>query len=481
MRKSIISWCLLFLLLSIITSAVILIFGKTNTLEFEFLENANPQISFENESGEIEVLEERTENNKYIIKIKSKKPGKVFFTFTNGNYEKNDMLYIHKSMIITRNTYFGNSNGAIIIPISLSIILIYTLYLLIKRYNYCIKDNLYQYTNIAYLGIILFMLFCTIDNFFSIINYNGLFDTINRIISSISEISMVLFPIALITFILVTISNINLIIKEGRSLRNLFGVFLGIFLCILTVLPDLLYSYLLKTQVIDIFNQNSIGPYLFSFFESFIYLTITYLECVLVGTIIIAIKSVKKKVEFNKDYMIILGCQIKKDGSLTPLLKGRVDRAIDFRNEQFEATRKDLIFIPSGGKGEDEIISEAEAIKKYLVEQGIKEENILKEDKSTNTFENINFSNKLIKDKDAKIAFSTTNYHILRAGLIATEQGLKLEGIGSKTKAYFWINAFIREFIGTLYAERKKHIIAFILILIFLSIMISITYFTNNI
>ena len=95
-------------------------------------------------------------------------------------------------------------------------------------------------------------------------------------------------------------------------------------------------------------------------------------------------------------------------------------------------------------------------MKNYLLEQGIEEKNILVENKSKNTYENIKLSYKLINNKKANIGFSTTNYHVLRAGLIATEQGLKLEGIGSKTKTYFWINAFIREFIGTLYSEKKE-------------------------
>ena len=315
----------------------------------------------------------------------------------------------------------------------------------------------------------------------SIFNYQGLFETINKIINSMSFISYILFPIAVITFILVTISNINLIRREGKSLKNLLGLFLGIFICLSTLLPEFIYGLLMKSQIINIYNLNSAGPYLYDFVESLIYLTIAYLECILIGTIIIAIKSVKKTPSYNKDYMIILGCQIKKDGSLTPLLKGRVDRALAFRNEQLKTTKKDLIFIPSGGKGADEIISESAAMKKYLLEKGIKEKNILVEDKSTTTYENIKFSKKLIKDNNANIAFSTTNYHVLRAGLIATMQGLKLEGVGSSTKSYFWINAFIREFIGTLYSERKKHIIAFGLITITLVTMIAITYLANNI
>ena len=46
---------------------------------------------------------------------------------------------------------------------------------------------------------------------------------------------------------------------------------------------------------------------------------------------------------------------------------------------------------------------------------------------------------------------------MIRAGSIAYEQGIFMEGIGAKTKAYFWINAFIREFIATLVSEKKKH------------------------
>lgn len=167
--------------------------------------------------------------------------------------------------------------------------------------------------------------------------------------------------------------------------------------------------------------------------------------------------------------------------SLSPLLKSRADKAIEFRNLQKEKNNKDLIFIPSGGKGRDEVISEGEAISNYLIEQGISKKNILVENKSTNTYENIKYSYKLIKNKDSNIAFSTTNYHVFRAGLLATEIGLNLEGIGSRTKNYFMVNAFIREYIGSIYSEKKKHLII-ILIIIFVTIsMIIITYLSNNI
>lgn len=474
---------LLGIVLFIVSSIIIILFGKTYTYVYPINGNdpGKYNLTIDNATGEIEVLEEKVTKDKYMVKIKAKKPGKVYLYFNNSSFQSGAILYIHKTFVITDNTYFGKSTGSEVIPISISILLIYILYLLFKRYIKSLKDNIYQYKNIAYLGIIMFLLFFILNNIISIINYRGLFDTVMKTINSTVALSAILFPIVLITFILVTISNINLIRKEGMSFRNLLGLFLGIFMCVLTLLPDFTYSLLLKYQIINIYNLNSIVPYIYNFLETLIYLILAYIECILIATIIVAIISVKKKIDKNKDYIIILGCQIRKDGTLPPLLKGRVDRAIDFRNEQLKETGKDLIFVPSGGQGSDEIMPEGEAIKNYLLEQGINKKNILVEDKSTSTYENIKYSYKLINNKNANIAFSTTNYHVLRAGLTATEQGLKLDGLGSKTKSYFWVNAFVREFIGTLNTERKKHILFFLALVIILIIMIGITYIGNNI
>ena len=93
------------------------------------------------------------------------------------------------------------------------------------------------------------------------------------------------------------------------------------------------------------------------------------------------------------DYVIIHGSGLKKDGTVTKLLKDRCDKAI-------EVYRKDPtppILVPSGGQGADEVCSEAKAIKNYLLSQGIPEEKIKMEDKSTTTWENLKFSKMLIE------------------------------------------------------------------------------------
>ena len=108
---------------------------------------------------------------------------------------------------------------------------------------------------------------------------------------------------------------------------------------------------------------------------------------------------------------------------------------------------------------------------------------IIVENQSKNTLQNMKFSKQKIDEdnKEGRIIFSTTNYHVFRAGCIATSQSILMEGIGAKTKSYFGINAFIREFIATLYSEKKKHIAVIFCITIFVALMLLLLYLNNNI
>ena len=102
-------------------------------------------------------------------------------------------------------------------------------------------------------------------------------------------------------------------------------------------------------------------------------------------------------------------------------------------------------------------------MERYLLSKGIPAECILPEMQSKTTLENIQFSKKLIdaQKEDAKIVFSTTNYHVFRGGMLASKAGVKADGIGSRTKWYFWPNAFVREFIGLLYSAKKSVLLLF--------------------
>ena len=290
---------------------------------------------------------------------------------------------------------------------------------------------------------------------------NGLyFFTFNSFV--LTAVSILSTPFLLIFSLLLSISNITLIKKEGKRLSNLLGIILsflllsGVAIIIIMFFKSLLLDYLTITPKKMAINLT----------RGIISSIFVYFECNLLATLFLARRAGKHKPKYDKNFIIILGCGIREDGTLYPLLRGRADRAIRFYKEQLEKTGKKAVFIPSGGQGPDEIMPEGEAIKRYLIEQGIPEEQIMAETRSLNTLQNMQFSKEIIDStgSDANIAFSTTNYHVFRGGMLASSVGMNADGMGAKTKWYFWPNALIREFVGMLVKERKIHIFLLIII-----------------
>ena len=477
------------IILFIISFGWIIINGKTYTVELNNLDYVSSkddlQIQIEKENEVVKLSDVQVDEKLIKLKFESVKEGRVFVELKDANGDNFFLflLYVHKSGLITYDNYFGDCTGCTIIPFMTEIFLIYVLIVLMVNLKKSILKNPYQYENVAQLGIIVFIVFAIINQALTIISYKyyGPLQTLQDAVSICTFFSITILPLALITAVLCTISNVVLIVKEGFSIRNLLGLIMGIVFCTATVLPNILYGALNNAIWFDIHNEQAIGTYIIQFIEIAIYACVSYIECILIGTIILGVKAAKHVPKFDKDFILILGCRTKKDGTLTNILKARVDRAIEFFRMQKEKANKDLIFVPSGGKGVDETISEADAMKNYLLEQGIKAENILVENKSKNTIENMKLSNNLINEKmpDAKVAFSTTNYHVFRAGIIASEQNMLVEGIGAKTKTYFWINAFIREFIATLYSEKRVHLFTLLLIILSMMNLMAIMYLSN--
>ena len=160
------------------------------------------------------------------------------------------------------------------------------------------------------------------------------------------------------------------------------------------------------------------------------------------------------------DYIIIHGAGLRGEEP-TPLLRGRIDKAL----ELWRAQGAHAILVPSGGQGSDEVISEAEAMSRYLSSRGVPQESILLEDRSTTTMENLLFAKHLLDARGLgayRCAFVTSDYHVFRTSLYASKVGLKGDGIGSKTAGYYFPTAFIREFI----AITKEHWLPYVIITI---------------
>ncbi|MBP5684528.1 MAG: YdcF family protein [Bacilli bacterium] len=388
------------------------------------------------------------------------------------------LLFVIVSIVIL--TIVDRTNN---VNLSLAIQIILILYLIKLNYGCLLyikkiyRDNKYSYATIMNLGFSIFLSLNIIRQINLLIvdwNLTTIKDIYLNTLNSFSYFSHLTMPLIIGISIFGVITNIILIKREGFRMRNLLGVIFCI-MALLAVFGGNIIYYFTNRLNLSVNNR-----YIKYFVDILLSATVSYFYCIILATLYCNYMAGRHEPSYDKDYVIILGCKLKKDGSLTPLLKARVDRAILFAKKQKEKTNKDIIYIPSGGKGSDEVIAEAEAIKKYLLTQGVKTKNIIIEDKSVNTKENMRFSkNKIDKKGTGNVIFSTTNYHVFRSGVIASNEGLDCEGIGSKTKWYFYTNALIREFVANLFSQKWRHLFVLITIYITTLILILLGYYNN--
>lgn len=178
-------------------------------------------------------------------------------------------------------------------------------------------------------------------------------------ISQISSLFPILvLPFMIIFFLFMSVSNISLIRHEGKSVKNIVGSVLGFVLIIATVAGAFGWDVIYRKVIFDIYAKGYKWITIFDIaIPQFLTSLICYIECLLLGTIISSVKAARFQPDYDKDYIIILGCAISKDGTPLPLLRARIDRALQFAREQFEKTGKMPKFVTSGGKGDDECIS----------------------------------------------------------------------------------------------------------------------------
>ena len=318
-----------------------------------------------------------------------------------------------------------------------------------------LRYNPYSYNTILYPGFALFALFLFITHATVTVRcyqnpgeYRSV-QMLFTLVHSAKNYMLMTMPLLLVFSIALLISNISLIRHEGPRFVNILGMLLAFMIMAGASLIAVLDVHSALT------GKGSLAENLVVNILAAFYL---YFECMIIGSIIADVLAASYVPDPDKDWLIVLGCGLKRDGTPTPLLKGRLDLALDFYRRQQRETGKPARFIVSGGQGADEVQSEAASMRDYLLSQGIADDNIVMEDRSTDTAENMRFSRQKIMDAGVggEVAFFTTNYHVFRAGLKARRVKLRALGAGAPTKWYFWPNAAVREFVGLLTEHRLK-------------------------
>ena len=253
-------------------------------------------------------------------------------------------------------------------------------------------------------------------------------------------VAFVLLPFLIfLSGIFLIYNGVILLKREGRSKANylstLFGIVILVFFPLISFRlgnrNELFYTY----HFLNILFVLIVYSYfIFGFaFVGFMLYSILYL-------------FIPKKKHY--DFIIIHGAGLLGGEKVTPLLKRRIDKAVEAYHKSKNSNIK---IIASGGQGADEKISEAQAIYNYILEEtDVSKESVLLEDKSRTTYENLLFSKEIGEQlvENPCFLFVTNDYHVFRTSTYARKLNMKGDGLGCRTAGYYIPSAFIREYVA---------------------------------
>lgn len=166
------------------------------------------------------------------------------------------------------------------------------------------------------------------------------------------------------------------------------------------------------------------------------------LECAMMAAVAITARTMDAPE--NEDCIIVLGGGLDRNtGEPLSTLAYRLDRAVGLFDEGYAPA-----IIVSGGQGADEIISEAESMRNYLLRHGVPESAIIMEAQSTTTRENMAFSKAIMDENGYEGALIvTSDYHLWRAMQLADRAGISGSCAGARNSSniFFTVKNLARE------------------------------------
>ena len=258
--------------------------------------------------------------------------------------------------------------------------------------------------------------------------------------------AILLFPVGLVVLAGFLIANgVRMFRREGRSLGNTLSLIAGVALAGFVVVVFVLIRLQSTVSTAVVLLLVLVGGYVGAVYLVFLVYALVYGH---VRTTPVA------------DVVVVLGSGLVR-GEVPPLLRSRLDTAIRVYQHS-RRNGRETIMIPSGGQGADEPRPEGAAMAEYLAAQGVPSESIRPETRSRNTEENLLLSRAVQEEAGAggTVLAVTSNYHVMRAAMLARAIGSDAQVIGSPTAAYYVPSAFLREFVAVVFAHRVLHAVA---------------------
>ncbi|NGY66098.1 YdcF family protein [Lentzea sp. NEAU-D13] len=252
----------------------------------------------------------------------------------------------------------------------------------------------------------------------------------------LAVVGLLLLPLALLA------NGLVMVRREGRSLGNLVSLLAG-----LALLGEMVYFAWGISQPNDWIRGTAIGLFLMSAYIAFLFVSLL-LYSVIYG---------RTGRRHGFDGIVVLGAGLI-GSRVPPLLASRLDRALRLYRRDQAAGRSPVIVV-SGGRGADEDVSEAFAMRQYLLERDVPDADVVLEDQATTTEENLRYSKALLAERGhtGRVVAVTNNYHVFRTAVLSRKTGLRLQVIGAPTAWYFVPSAFLREFVALLVRNPVVH------------------------
>ncbi|GAA1116674.1 YdcF family protein [Kribbella jejuensis] len=262
-------------------------------------------------------------------------------------------------------------------------------------------------------------------------------ETVSRPVAvALVWVIVIAIPVAIgVLAVFLVINGVTMLRRERRRLSNLLSLLVG-----LGIIGFVIFSVLVQ----------QIGWEPLAAVRSVLLGVLTYMSFLFLCFLVYAFVYSRVRSSRKVDFVVVLGAGLI-GSRVPPLLASRLDRAKQVYERAVRRGRSPRI-VTSGGQGPGEDVPESQAMAAYLVERGVPNDRIIREDKSTTTWENLTFSRDLMVEllPSYRCLIVTNNFHAFRAALTARKARVNGQVVGSPTAAYYWPTATIREFVAVL-------------------------------
>ncbi|WP_068495104.1 YdcF family protein [Pseudoclavibacter helvolus] len=267
------------------------------------------------------------------------------------------------------------------------------------------------------------------------------------LVGALTWLPLLLSPLLLLVLIvMLSVNGARMLRREGRSLGNLLSLVVGLLLTTLAALPFV--AMLVQSDAfLAVALFLALGAaYLGAAFVVFLGYSWLYARLVrgVVGT-----------------WVIVLGSGLSGGRRVPPLLASRIRAGLAAAQRAGAS-----VVVMSGGQGSDEALAEGRAMREWALDPAnaldggesarlsvaAAEPRILSEEESVNTEENLRFTQAILEREGitGPGIIATSNYHAMRAAMLARELGIDAQAVQAPVARYYWPSAILREFAAIL-------------------------------